>query len=82
MLPTVCNMIANVLDALQVVQNMPLTILLMIDSLLLVALFDSLTQYLQEASIESRLCAFATVLLCSLHQIGAGHTALRLYLSF
>ncbi len=51
MLAAVCNMVADVLDAVQVIQDMALAILLVVDALLLVALLHSLSQDLQELQI-------------------------------
>ena len=48
MLAAICNMVADVLDAVQVIQDMALAVLLVVDALLLVALLDSLSQNLQE----------------------------------
>lgn len=46
MLSTICHMISHVLDALQIVQDMSLAILLVVDALFLVAFLHPLSQYL------------------------------------
>ena len=51
-------MIANILDALQIVQDMPLAVLLMIDALLFVALLDSLPKDLEDKAPLESACVF------------------------
>ena len=50
MLPTVCHVVPNVLDALQVIEDMPLAVLLVIDTFLFVTLLHSLSENLHEDS--------------------------------